>query len=207
MDFDLTLEQFSQMVPNCKNPESWLPPLIDVLPQYDITTEMRFAAFVAQTAHESGEFNILKENLNYSVDGLLRIFRKYFDAGLANQYARKPEKIANRVYANRMGNGNEQSGDGFKYCGRGLIQLTGKNNYAACSQDLYGDSTLLDDPDQLLYPENAVEAACWFWQKNGLNVYADKQDMKMITQRINGGQNGYDERVAIYNRVLDVLGV
>jgi putative chitinase len=171
---------------------------------FEINTPSRQAAFLAQCAHESGNFNAMVENLNYSADGLQKIFHKYFpDSEIASQYARKPEMIANRVYANRMGNGDEASGDGFRYRGRGLIQVTGKNNYRACGDALGAD--LLSEPDLLETSPGAVLSAGWFWAANGLNAYADAGDILTMTKRINGGTIGLEDRKKHYEHAMHVL--
>lgn len=191
-----------------KDTAEWLEQLNTVLPRYNINTKQRVAAFIAQVAHESGEFKFVVENLNYSASALQKVFKKYFPtADLANQYARKPEKIANRTYANRMGNGDEASGDGFKYRGRGLIQITGKNNYRECSQFIFKDDRLLDDPSYLETKEGALESACWYWTANNLNAIADKGDTELLTKRINGGHNGLSDREEKYAKALKHLGV
>lgn len=204
-DFDFSLDKFKQAFPLCKKPENWFAAFQEVLPQYDINTLERVVAFLAQCGHESGNFNIIQENLNYSEQGLLKTFPKYFTQATASAYAKKPEKIANRVYANRMGNGDESSGEGYKFRGRGIVQITGKSNYSACSEALYGDNSLLDDPDLLLDYSNATHSACWYWEKTNLNALADKQDMKTITKKINGGYIGLDERIALYNKLSEVF--
>lgn len=174
---------------------------------YEITTPLRIAHFIAQLAHESGAFKYTSENLNYSAKALMAVFGKYFPtAELANNYERNPEKIANRVYANRMGNGNEESGDGWKYRGRGLIQLTGKDNYSQCSRDMNLD--LINNPDQLANDANiAVLAAGWYWSVRKLNLYADSDDIISITKRINGGLNGIDDRKAYLERAKSALNI
>jgi putative chitinase len=174
--------------------EYYLESLNVVLPNKEINTSLRLCHFLAQIIHESGHFKYKSENLNYSAKALRSVFGKYFKTdAIANEYARKPEKIANRVYANRMGNGDEASGDGWKYRGRGLIQLTGKCNYDACGKAIGLD--LLGNPDLLTESaEASVLAACWFWNKNGLNQFADKDDITTITKRINGGTNGLEDR-------------
>lgn len=204
----LTYDQLLKINGN-KNPEMckyYIDALNKVLPEYKVNTKLRLAHFLAQILHESGNLKYKSENLNYSAKALRSVFGKYFKTDeIANQYARKPEKIANRVYANRMGNGDEASGDGWKYRGRGLIQLTGKNNYKAC-----GDSIKLDfikDPDLLINTaEASVKAACWFWNKNNLNNFADNDDVKSITKRINGGFNGLEDRSSILKRAKEILG-
>ena len=205
----LTLEQLKQLLP--KNPyvEHWHEALAQLLPDYDINTPQRIAAFVAQCAHESGGFTALKENLNYKAVTLRKIFPKYFpDDAIANQYASLPNKqeaIANKVYASRMGNGDESSGDGYRYCGRGLIQLTGKNNYQSFADSLEMD--VEDVPEYLATFEGAVQSACWFWESNNLNQWADKGDILTLTKRINGGTIGLDDRIKHYQHALHVLGV
>ena len=205
----LTLEQLKQLLP--KNPyvEHWHEALAQLLPDYDINTPQRIAAFVAQCAHESGGFTALKENLNYKAATLRKIFPKYFpDDAIANQYASLPNKqeaIANKVYASRMGNGDESSGDGYRYCGRGLIQLTGKNNYQSFADSLEMD--VEDVPEYLATFEGAVQSACWFWESNNLNQWADKGDILTLTKRINGGTIGLDDRIKHYQHALHVLGV
>lgn len=206
MDFDFRLDHVQHIIPKVKNPQEWHTSLLEVLPQYDITDVARTAAFMAQCAHESGGFTMLSENLNYSAQGLMGVFKKYFPTlELANAYARQPEKIANRVYGGRMGNGPETSGEGWKFRGRGLIQLTGKDNYRRCSEYLFEDWTLLEVPDCLTQPYYALHSACWFWSANKLNTLADQQDIRMMTKRINGGFIGLEDRVKHYNHALEVL--
>ena len=177
-------------------------PLERACVEFDINTNLRRAAFLAQVAHESGNLRSVRENLNYSADGLLRVFSKYFDAETAAKYARNPEKIANRVYAKRMGNGPEESGDGWLYRGRGLIQLTGKQNYMRCLTALG-----YDDPNDLETPVGAARSAGWFWFTRGLNSLADRMDTVGITKIINGGTHGMDDRLMKYNHILNVMGV
>ena len=204
--FDFTEEKLHHLLPRVKNVSEWYSSICETLPQYNIDDIARVAAFIAQCAHESGGFTIMEENLNYSAPGLRKIFGKYFPTDdIANQYARKPEKIANRVYANRMGNGDESTGDGWKFRGRGLIQLTGRSNYTRCSQAFFDDSTLVDNPDILTQPYYALNSACWFWNSNNLNALADVQDIKMLTKRINGGFIGLEDRIKHYNHAIEVL--
>ena len=204
----ITLNQLKQMLP--KNPyvADWHEALTQLLPDYDINTPRRIAAFVAQCAHESGGFMVLKENLNYKPATLRKIFPKYFPTdAIANDYATKLNKqaaIANRVYANRMGNGSEESGDPAKWIGRGLIQLTGKNNYQAFADSLEMD---IDDvPEYLGTFQGASQSACWFWDTNNLNKWADSGDIKELTRRINGGYIGLEDRIKHYNHALHVMG-
>ena len=194
-----------EMLPRNANIVDWFAALNEVLPKYEITSVERIAAFMAQCAHESLDFTVLEENLNYSEIGLLRIFPKYFDSDSAAAYARQPEKIANIVYANRMGNGNTASGDGWTYRGRGIIQLTGRANYTAATNDIYGTQILIEHPWVIMKPEVAVEVACWFWNRNRLNRLADQDDIDAITYRINGGYTGKEERADFYNRNKNIL--
>ena len=206
---ELTLEQLKQLLP--KNPyvDHWHQALEQLLPDYEINTAQRIAAFIAQCSHESGGFTALKENLNYKAATLRKIFPKYFPTDdLANAYANMPNKqeaIANRVYANRMGNGDEHSGDGYRYCGRGLIQLTGKSNYQAFADSL--EMNVEDVPEYLATFEGAAQSACWFWESNNLNQWADKGDIMTLTKKINGGTLGLDDRIKHYEHALHVLGV
>ena len=184
--------------------DKWVPWLNMTMLKYDINTLQRQAMFLAQLAHESGNFKHVSENLNYSAEALRRVFKKYFLTDeLALMYARQPEKIANRVYANRMGNGDEASGDGWKYRGRGLIQLTGKDNYAAFS--LKANNNALLEPDSVAEPELAAMSAGWFWDTNGLNKLSDMGDVRAATRRINGGFNGLADREAKYNKLTTIL--
>jgi len=163
------------------------------------------AAFLAQCAHESGGFVFLKENLNYKAASLRRVFPKYFpDDVTAARYAGKGEMIANRVYANRMGNGDEASGDGFRYCGRGLIQLTGKNNYTFFAGSL--DIPVEEASEYLQTFEGAVQSACFFWEQNKLNQWADAGDILTLTKRINGGTIGLEDRIKHYEHALHIFG-
>ena len=206
---ELTKQQLKQLLP--KNPyiDHWHEALAQLLPDYDINTPQRIAAFVAQCAHESGEFMKIKENLNYKAASLRALFSKYFpNDELAMAYASKPNKqeaIANRIYASRMGNGDEKSGDGYRYCGRGLIQLTGKSNYQNFADSLEMD--VEDVPEYLATFEGAAQSACWFWESNNLNRFADKGDIKGLTKAINGGYIGLEDRIKHYEHALHVLGV
>jgi len=208
MSYTLTRDQLSQMIPGNQYLDHWLPALNEILPEYGIDTPQRMAAFIAQCAHESGGFKALKENLNYKAATLRKIFPKYFpDDATANRYASLPNKqeaIANKVYANRMGNGPEESGDGFRYCGRGLIQLTGKENYTWFAASL--EIPVEEASEYLQTFEGAVQSACWFWETNNLNQWADKGDILTLTKRINGGTIGLEDRIKHYNHALHVLG-
>lgn len=166
-----------------------------LLTRNNINTPFRLAHFFAQIHHESN-LKPISENLNYSSIGLQKIFKKYFPTKeIADAYAKQPEKIANKVYANRMGNGDENSRDGWKYRGRGFIQLTGKNNYKALRKATTID--YVNNPDLLLTEADAMIAAIWFWTENNLNHYADKDDIKIITKKINGGYNGLQHRITL----------
>jgi putative chitinase len=183
----------------------WLKPLEDTFAKYDINTPKRQAAFIGQCAHESNNFKTLEENLNYSPEALMRVWPSRFpDLPTAMKYAHDPVKIANKVYGGRMGNGPEETGEGSKYHGRGLIQLTGKESYANCGSNLGVD--LLGNPNLLNTPEYAALSAGWFWNKKGLNALADSGDIDTMTKRINGGTLGLDDRKAKIAKALSVLG-
>jgi putative chitinase len=204
-DFEFTENKLSQIITNNHYVNEWFAALNTLLPDYDINTVPRVAAFVAQCAHESGGFKMLKENLNYRAVTLRKIFPKYFPTDeLAEQYAGKQELIANKVYGGRMGNGDEASGDGFRYCGRGLIQLTGKNNYMAFAESI--ETPVEEIPEFLGTFEGAVQSACWFWETNNLNQWADKGDILTLTKRINGGTIGLEDRIKHYNHAMHILG-
>ena len=203
--FILTRDQLAKILPGNPYIDHWYSALSQALPDYDINTKPRVAAFLAQCAHESGEFKFLKENLNYKAESLVKVWPKYFPTlDIAQQYAKKPEKIANRAYANRMGNGPEESGDGWRFCGRGLIQLTGRNNYQAFADSIETD--INDIPEFLATFEGAVQSACWFWENTGLNQFADRGDILTMTKRINGGTLGLEDRIKHYNHALKVMG-
>jgi putative chitinase len=204
-DFILTKQQLSQIIHGNPYLDHWYDALEQALPDYDINTPSRVAAFLAQCAHESGEFKFIQENLNYKAESLMRVWPRYFPTiELAKQYAHNPEKIANRAYGGRMGNGPEETGDGWKFCGRGLIQLTGRNNYQSFADSIETD--INDLPEYLATFEGCVQSACWFWEANNLNALADKGDMLTLTKRINGGTLGLEDRVKHYNKALQVLG-
>lgn len=207
---ELTTSKFSQMFSSNREASAWVSTLNVQLPLYYINTPQRISAFLAQCGHESGGFNRLVENLNYSATGLFLTFKKYFpDLGIADQYAHNPEKIANKVYANRMGNNNELSGDGWKYRGRGPIQITGNNNYSVFAKAMFNDeysAKVMDNPDLVATDKDiAIKSAIWYWNANNLNSLADVGDIKTMTKRINGGYIGLDERIALYNKILGIL--
>ena len=203
--FNFTRNQLAQMIPGNPYIDHWFHALDEILPEYGINTPQRVAAFLAQCAHESGNFKFLKENLNYKAESLLKVFPKYFKTiDEARAYEKKPEKIANRIYGNRMGNGDESSGDGFRYCGRGLIQLTGKENYTWFAASL--EIPVEEASEYLETFEGAVQSACWFWETNNLNVQADAGDIKLMTRKINGGYIGLEDRIKHYNHALHIFG-
>lgn len=204
----VTIELLTAMCPKTKRSilESYVEPLNTVAEYYEMfDNPRRVAGFLAQIAHESGGFNAVVENLNYSAKGLMGTFKKYFPTEeLAKQYERQPQKIANRVYANRMKNGDEASGDGFKFRGRGLIQLTGRDNYTKFAEAL--DMSIEDTIAYLETPNGAVASAGWFWDNNKLNQYCDKDDFVTLTKRINGGTIGLADRQHHYHLALEHLG-
>ena len=167
--------------------------LNEVMTFYEINNPNRIAMFLAQIGHESGGLRATQENLNYRAETLVKVFPKYFRGKDPNEYARQPEKIANLVYASRMGNGPPESGDGYRYCGRGLIQLTGKSNYQAFATDMNMD--LAEATEWLETEEGAAWSAGWFWDSRELNQWADKGDILTVTKKINGGIGGFDKTV------------
>jgi putative chitinase len=200
----LSLEQLKQMV---KNPhiDHWHEALDQLLDDYGIDTPLRVAHFIAQCAHESGNFVFIKENLNYRAESLTKTWPRLFPTmEIARQYEKQPERIANRAYGNRMGNGDEASGDGWRYCGRGLIQLTGKDNYTFFAGSL--GISVEDAADYLATFEGAAQSACWYWEQNNLNRFADANDAKGLTRAINGGYLGLEDRIKHTQHALHVLG-
>jgi len=201
----LELSQLKQIIPKNAYVTYWYHALQQLLPDYEIDTAERLAAFLAQCAHESGGFTTIKENLNYRAVTLRKVFPKYFPTDeLAQQYAGNQQAIANCVYANRMGNGSEESGDGYRYCGRGLIQVTGRDNYTWFADSL--EITPEDASEYMETFEGAAQSACWFWETNNLNQWADRGDIVTLTKRINGGTIGLEDRKKHYEHALHVLG-
>jgi putative chitinase len=204
--FVFTKEKLAQCIPGNPYVQNWFDALVQLLPAYEIHTPKRVAAFVAQCAHESANFRILKENLNYRAETLTRLWPRLFPPEIARDYASRPNKqeaIANRAYANRMGNGDEASGDGYRFCGRGLIQLTGKSNYSWFAASI--GISVEDAAEYLQTFEGAVQSACWFWETNNLNQWADSGDIMTLTKRINGGTIGLDDRIKHYKHALHVF--
>ena len=199
---EMILEEFPHAKPEIVNA---LCGSLEVLEEYGIDTPLRLAHFLAQCSHESGGFRAVEENLNYKAETLTKIFPKYFRDKDPNDYARKPEKIANLVYGNRMGNGPPESGDGYRYRGRGLIQLTGHDNYKRFADGV--ESTIEEAVEYLTTSEGAIESAAWFWANNGLNELADTDDITKVTKRINGGTIGLAEREAHTEAFKEMLGV
>lgn len=196
--------KFAKLFPGA-NP-SLLPHLIAAMERYSIDTLLRECAFLAQIGHESNGLTVFVENLNYSAQRLCAVWPKRFPTlAIAEPYHRNPEKIANKVYANRMGNGSPETGDGWRYRGRGAKQITGKTNY-----QLYGDAVGIDavgNPDLLSQPEHACLSAAWYWNSCNLNALADKEDIRQMTKLINGGYNGLEDRTSRYKRAKQVYGI
>ena len=204
-DFILTRAQLAQLIPGNPYVDYWYSAMERCLPDYDINTPQRIAMFVAQCAHESGNFRVLKENLNYRAESLMKVWPRHFPSlDVAKRYAHNQEAIANKAYANRMGNGPEESGDGWRYCGRGLIQLTGKINYQNFAMSI--ETPVEEVPAYLGTFEGAVQSACWFWEANNLNAPSDNGDVLTVTKKINGGTIGLADRQKHYQHALHVLG-
>lgn len=201
----LTLEQFKQATgANQFNAEKYYPFVQGACKAFGITTKLRLAAFLSQIGHESGNLARIEENLNYSAQGLVNTWPKRFpNLEAAQDYHRNPQKIANKVYANRMSNGDEKSGDGWRYRGRGLKQLTGKYNYGLLSKAFGVD--FVAEPELLLHPVWAALSACWFWETNGCHSFADKGDIIGLTKRINGGLIGIEDRQKRFKVALEAL--
>lgn len=188
-------------------PDSVIAQIPGIQEKFGINTGLRLAHFLAQAGHESGGFRVVNENLNYSAKGLQGIFKKYFPSeAIALDYAKKPQKIANRVYGGRMGNGNEASGDGYKFRGRGYIQLTGRDNYTAFGKSI---GVAIEENPDLVATQYALASAAWFWSKNGLNKIADTgatdAAVTMITKRVNGGTIGLADRIKHFKEFYSLL--
>ncbi len=207
----ITEEHLKQIMPTCQNAADWVEPLNSAMDKFEINSVSRIAAFLAQIAHESGELRLLEENLHYSASRLVQVWpRRFPTLSAALPYDRNPQKIANKVYADRMGNGDENSGDGWAFHGRGLIQLTGRSNYKTTAQALNID--LETHPELLTQPVYAALSAAFFWKSHGLNELADSnspaeedEDFITITKRINGGIIGLDERKKYWEKAKAVL--
>ncbi len=201
--------QVKIIMPNAKSDciEQFVAAFNESSDTFHINTPLRVAHFLSQVAHESGELKHTEENLNYSADALCRVFPRYFNSKNVASYARNPERIANRAYGGRMGNGSEATGDGWRFRGRGLIQLTGRNNYQAYANSGYCSGDLMSHPEWLAQYPGALKSAMYFWQKNNLNALADANDIVAVTKRINGGTNGLDDRKKFFARAKDVLGL
>lgn len=208
-DFDFTKQHLAAMIPTNKDVDDWYDALVKILPKYGVTSKRRVAHFVSQCGHESADFRTLEENLNYSEKALNSVFGRYFGAGKrdAAEYARNPEKIANYVYMDEFRKskmGNVKDGDGWRFRGRGLKQLTGRDNYTRFGKSI--GMTAEEAAEYVATPKGAVESACWFWDANKLNKIADTDDVVLMTKRINGGNIGLDDRKKRYARAMEVLG-
>ena len=212
MSFELQKEQLAALIPGNKDVDAWHAALVEVMPKYGINTERRAAHFISQCAHESGNFRTLEENLNYSEKALNAVFGRYFGAPPkrnAAEYARNPEKIANYVYQDEFRSkggqmGNVKDGDGWLFRGRGLKQLTGRNNYTGFGKSI--GMTAEEAAEYVATPKGAVESACWFWDTNKLNTIADTDDVVKMTKKINGGNIGLADRQARYKKAMEVFG-
>jgi putative chitinase len=212
LSFDFTQDQLRIFLNNLPNYENWYKSLVVFLPECNITTREQVCAFLAQTHHESAGYRHLSENLNYRWESLRRVWSRRFPTDeIAKQYAHNPERIANKAYADRMGNGNEASGDGWRYRGQGLIQLTGKDNQLRFATDV--DRPLSDMVDYLGTYNGAVESACWFWETNDLNRWVDSGDFDGLSDSINlgrktsaeGDAHGYQDRMNQYRRAMGII--
>jgi len=212
MDFVLTRHQLAELIPGNKNIDDWHRALITIMPEYEINTPQRAAHFISQCAHESNNFRSLTENLNYSEKALYAVFGRYFGSHPkrnAASYARNPQKIANYVYQDEFRSargalGNTEPGDGWRFCGRGLKQLTGRSNYTRFARTL--GISAEEAAEYVATPQGAVESACWFWDTNKLNKIADTHDVTRMTKKINGGNIGLADRQERYAHAMQVFG-
>ena len=202
----LTKEKVIHILHGNADAAAWADAALEILPKYEINTPNRIAGFFAQCGHESMNFTALSENLNYRAETLEKLFSKYFSKAGRNaaDYAKQPEKIANVIYANRMGNGDTASGDGFKFRGRGVIQLTGRDNYSAFALSI--KMTLPDVIDYVQTKKGALESACWYWNSRKINLACDENDIVKMTKLVNGGTIGLEDRRSHYEKALAVLG-
>ena len=201
----MTLEQLKKILVGNTSVDGWFTSLDKFLPEYEINTNKRIAAFIGECSVESDNFTRIKENLNYKAESLVKVWPSHFATlDIAKQYEHNQEKIANRAYAGRMGNGDEASGDGWKFAGKGLIQITGKVNYEKFAESIGKDIEEL--PEYLLTFDGATESACWFWKTHNLNAFADAGDIDKISKVINGGTLGLEERRTNYQHALNILG-
>ena len=203
--FSFTPQKLNACIPNLT--PDWFNQLNQILPASGIVTLQETAEFLAQTSYESGNFQHLEENLNYGAPGLVTTFPRCFGSlADALPYSRQPQKIANRVYANILGNGSESSGDGWNYRGRGLLQITGKYNYGKCSQDMFNNNSLTVNPELLAKPQGAIISAVWFWKTHNDIALTDRNELSAVTKTINPAMLGNTDRIANYNKFLKILG-
>jgi putative chitinase len=203
---NLTKEHIIHLLHGNADAAAWADAALEILPKYEINTPNRIAGFFAQCGHESMNFTALSENLNYRAETLEKLFSKYFSKAGRNaaDYAKQPEKIANVIYANRMANGDTASGDGFKFRGRGIIQITGKDNYSAFALSI--KMTLPDVIEYVQTKKGALESACWYWNSRKINIACDENDIVKMTKLVNGGTIGLEDRRKHYEKALAVLG-
>lgn len=202
----LTKDHIIHILHGNSDAAAWADAALEILPKYEINTPNRIAGFFAQCGHESMNFTVLSENLNYRAETLEKLFSKYFSKAGRNaaDYAKQPEKIANVIYANRMGNGDTASGEGYAFRGRGIVQLTGKDNYSAFALSI--KMTLPDVIEYVQTKKGALESACWYWNSRNINAACDANDIVKMTKLVNGGTIGLEDRKHHYEQALAVLG-
>jgi putative chitinase len=202
----LTKDKIIHLLHGNAEAAAWADAAMEILPKYEINTPNRIAGFFAQCGHESMNFLVLSENLSYRAETLEKLFSKYFSKSGRNaaDYAKQPEKIANVIYANRMGNGDTASGEGYLFRGRGVIQLTGKDNYSAFALSI--KMTLPDVIDYVQTKKGALESACWYWASRNINAVCDANDITKMSKLVNGGTIGLEDRRKHYEQALAVLG-
>ena len=204
----ITPEQSQQLFPDAPEAEEWCSWLEQLLPEYGIDTPERISAFLSQCAVETAGWRKFEENMNYSADRMMQVWPRIFDRELALQCHRNPEMVANHAYANRMGNGSPESGDGWKYRGRGPIHLTGRRNYTMFAEQTLDDPLLvIETPDLVAHDkEIALLSALWFWEINNLNDLADTKQITKLSRKVNGGDHGLPQRIALFNSTMDLIG-
>lgn len=204
MTFEISHESLKQIIPHpTYSLDVWYQALNDLLPKFEINTRNRVAAFLTHTMYDSSDYSCLRETVNYSSSVLLRLWSRYFNEVTAKAYGNKPEAIANKIYANKMGNGPESSGDGWKYRSGGLIPLSGKQVYAAFAQ--FAGMDVDDAIDYIETPKGAVHSACWYWKLTNMNELADAEDISSMTKKITGGTIGIDDRIHNYEAIKELL--
>lgn len=203
----ITPDQFQQLFPDAPDADQWCQVIEELLPRYNIDTPERVSAFLSQCAVETGGWRKFEENMNYSADRIMQVWPRIFDRELALQCHRNPEMVGNHAYANRMGNGGPETGDGWKYRGRGPIHLTGRRNYTMFAETFDDPSLIIETPDVVAEDKHiSLISALWFWDINNLNDLADVRQITKLSRKVNGGDHGLPQRIALFQSTLDLIG-